>query len=417
MDKKIPNALLYIFIILMSVALASAYPVDFRIHANHPEFHTYVYRCSDFDCNSLSYMTYDHGGYINQYSVYGNGFTTIAEYDFKECYVPHSYKRWMDNSVGNGPWTYSLNFQKMENCMAAIDSMSLSASEVDVGVPVTVTTAARGPFALTQVGPQVIPPALEQHYSGDIDIVMEVRDASQNLIHTETQSYSVLMSNLQQAQFTWTPASEGTYHIYIKTRVPDCACSSYIDQEQFRILDVHGPDQQPVASITAEPAQGYTPLTAALTCTATGGDAPLSYTLLFGDSQSITGTSPISASHIYDPAGTYTAQCVVTDQDGDSHTASQEIIVLEPQVYECSDGIDNDGDGYIDYPQDPGCESLTDDNETDTQSQDPQFVMDDVTTDNSTACAGDLTIQLHDVQDLSGTGIEQARFYMCVGGG
>lgn len=37
-----------------------------------------------------------------------------------------------------------------------------------------------------------------------------------------------------------------------------------------------------------------------------------------------------------------------------------------PEVYLCSDGLDNDGDGLIDYPNDPGCSGLTDDNESDT---------------------------------------------------
>ena len=32
---------------------------------------------------------------------------------------------------------------------------------------------------------------------------------------------------------------------------------------------------------------------------------------------------------------------------------------------QCQDGIDNDGDGYIDYPNDPGCSSPSDDNEID----------------------------------------------------
>jgi hypothetical protein len=32
---------------------------------------------------------------------------------------------------------------------------------------------------------------------------------------------------------------------------------------------------------------------------------------------------------------------------------------------DCHDGIDNDGDGLIDYPADPGCTSLTDEDETD----------------------------------------------------
>src|SRR5258706_1495406 len=32
-------------------------------------------------------------------------------------------------------------------------------------------------------------------------------------------------------------------------------------------------------------------------------------------------------------------------------------------TYQCNDGIDNDGDGLIDFPQDPGCSSYTDNSE------------------------------------------------------
>ncbi len=35
----------------------------------------------------------------------------------------------------------------------------------------------------------------------------------------------------------------------------------------------------------------------------------------------------------------------------------------EGVVYQCSDGIDNDGDGRVDYPDDPGCYSAADDDE------------------------------------------------------
>ncbi len=36
----------------------------------------------------------------------------------------------------------------------------------------------------------------------------------------------------------------------------------------------------------------------------------------------------------------------------------------EEEIYQCSDGLDNDGDGFIDFPDDIGCGSLTDDDET-----------------------------------------------------
>lgn len=48
--------------------------------------------------------------------------------------------------------------------------------------------------------------------------------------------------------------------------------------------------------------------------------------------------------------------------------------VVNPTIYQCNDGIDNDGDGRIDYPNDPGCVSYNDDSEfnqvvTNTQPQ------------------------------------------------
>src|SRR5262245_48781761 len=35
----------------------------------------------------------------------------------------------------------------------------------------------------------------------------------------------------------------------------------------------------------------------------------------------------------------------------------------KPNVSQCSDGIDNDGDGLVDFPDDPGCTSIEDDSE------------------------------------------------------
>ena len=50
--------------------------------------------------------------------------------------------------------------------------------------------------------------------------------------------------------------------------------------------------------------------------------------------------------------------------DSDKNVVAVFDLASEPQ-FECSDGIDNDGDGKIDFPDDPGCFGPTDDNETD----------------------------------------------------
>lgn len=43
-----------------------------------------------------------------------------------------------------------------------------------------------------------------------------------------------------------------------------------------------------------------------------------------------------------------------------SPTANWTVNVNQQQTYQCNDGIDNDGDGYVDYPSDPDCTSYSD---------------------------------------------------------
>jgi hypothetical protein len=52
--------------------------------------------------------------------------------------------------------------------------------------------------------------------------------------------------------------------------------------------------------------------------------------------------------------------CTCTDTSGDSSSGSGS---GGATVYECSDGLDNDANGLIDYPNDPGCVALNDNKE------------------------------------------------------
>jgi len=54
---------------------------------------------------------------------------------------------------------------------------------------------------------------------------------------------------------------------------------------------------------------------------------------------------------------------VKTRTQHDNRGESQAYLVLRFTSYQCSDDIDNDGDGKIDYPADDGCESVDEDNE------------------------------------------------------
>ena len=52
-------------------------------------------------------------------------------------------------------------------------------------------------------------------------------------------------------------------------------------------------------------------------------------------------------------------------------TVSEPLMEPPPTLRECEDGIDNDGDGLVDYPSDPGCTSASDNDEADTAPPPP----------------------------------------------
>jgi PKD repeat protein len=73
-------------------------------------------------------------------------------------------------------------------------------------------------------------------------------------------------------------------------------------------------NDMPIVDLTAVPTSGLEGITVDFTCAVSGGNAPLTYVLNFGDGS--TATTP-TASHTYPLEGVYDASCTVTDADGD----------------------------------------------------------------------------------------------------
>jgi PKD repeat protein len=86
-------------------------------------------------------------------------------------------------------------------------------------------------------------------------------------------------------------------------------------------------DSIPVASASANPTSGVTPLEVNFTGSVAGGDAPLTYFWDFKDGTNSTSQSP---QHTFTVAGTYNASFTVTDSDGDVSTSYAAVVVNEP---------------------------------------------------------------------------------------
>ncbi len=103
----------------------------------------------------------------------------------------------------------------------------------------------------------------------------------------------------------------------------------------------NNPEIKPTATVTADPTSGTEPLTVYFTCSATGGIEPYTYSWNFGDGETTADQNP---AHTYDNDGVYTAECKVTDIDGD-YDSDFVVINVEEAPPVCAD---KDVDGYGD---------------------------------------------------------------------
>jgi len=111
------------------------------------------------------------------------------------------------------------------------------------------------------------------------------------------------------------------------------------------------------------------------------GVAPYDYDVDYGDETSDSTTSSEkthSFKHSYSSAGDFEVTILVMDAESKWGVINIMYEVSAQTPAQCSDKLDNDGDGLTDYPKDPGCQNSSDNDESNaTLPQCSNFIDDD----------------------------------------
>ena len=207
------------FVAILIIPSALAYPITVQLNGNM-NFNTAVYHCSDAACTSTTSYT-STAGNPNTYTInnLGSGMQYFAEYDYvsDRCYVSHSYKNWFDESIGNGPWQYTINFQKQTACKSDINSV-LFASSIYDNQTQQITARIKAPLNSNPGGPGIIPASLQYYYSTNVSVLIEVRNQT-SLILSQIKSGDIIWNNSRDFAFTLPLLQAGNYSITTKTNI------------------------------------------------------------------------------------------------------------------------------------------------------------------------------------------------------
>lgn len=235
--KKIQ--ILAAILLILAVPLVLAYPVTMQLIGNM-DFSTAVYHCADSTCAELESLYDSDSGNPVSYTINNEGAGTqyFAEYDYvsDRCYLSHAYISWFDESTGNGPWSYDIEFGKGQDCEAGIIDLDYD-NDITDGEIQEIKAEVHSPYALNQDGPQTVPEELEHYYSTNVQVHLRIEKEG-TLVHEETKNSDIMWSATEEFEFTFEPTENGVYDFVIRTSVDDCMCASDIEQEESGSFEV-----------------------------------------------------------------------------------------------------------------------------------------------------------------------------------
>ena len=137
----------------------------------------------------------------------------------------------------------------------------------------------------------------------------------------------------------------------------------------FGIQSVHAAGKPPPAGLAIESASWNGATLTASGTAVSGKDGGSDVTIYDAATNTSLGSTTPSRGGAgnWNFSGNTCAQDINARQDGTTTANFHVTDSCAPPQPQCSDGLDNDGDGLIDFPDDPGCTDASDNDETDAQ--------------------------------------------------
>ncbi len=243
-------------LVFAAVASAASAVVDVTYNFNQNNAEAEAYNCLNDDCSSVGAFSGDfpngqtttNGQLTVRYPTYLASDYGYAIFYFAQGYVPKAYRA---DWYGNGATSFNINFNKIAECRATVNSIVVI-NDAQPNIPLVISTSASldaltwSPFKEYENFVDYVPPArIADYYSADTIVTLEVYDASNNIVNTQAYAYTaangnpLYMDNAIAAEFSWTPTIAGSYRAVIRSDVVDNQCAASVpmsSEKGFSVL-------------------------------------------------------------------------------------------------------------------------------------------------------------------------------------
>lgn len=243
--KKNKFSIWFLSLIIMStLAFAAGFEVvhEFDTPASLTNVDVLAYNCLDADCNNLGTFSgeiiYDKAKLISvRYPSTLQSQHGYVLFFTSTGWIPIEIRSTL---AGNNKITVKasqesmLQFQKVPICTAEVSKFSINDGEVNKPIKINASstmcaeTASAFKSNSNKVG--AIPSQIRDHYSAPTDVILTItnKDTSTET-YKDTKSLNILLDEIVNYEWEWTPTIKGNYSVEIKSHVDSARCTQSID--------------------------------------------------------------------------------------------------------------------------------------------------------------------------------------------